>query len=99
MKNRIIELKDRIYFCSYGAVGGFEEKRGPLGDKFDFCDESDKFGQNTWELAEGEIPAEDNTVEEPEEEALDGEMPEEDSDMEDDIFDEDFWEDFVNGLK
>ena len=55
MKNRIIELKDRIYFCSYGAVGGFEEKRGPLGDKFDFCDESDKFGQNTWELAEGEM--------------------------------------------
>ena len=55
MKNRIIELKDRIYFRSYGAVGGYEEKRGPLGDKFDFCDESDKFGQNTWELAEGEM--------------------------------------------
>ena len=55
MKNRIIELKDKIYFRSYGAVGGYEEKRGPLGDKFDFCDESDKFGQNTWELAEGEM--------------------------------------------
>lgn len=55
MKNRIIELKNKIYFHSFAAVGGYEEMRGPLGDHFDFCDESDKFGQNTWELAEGEM--------------------------------------------
>ena len=55
MKNRIIKLKDEIYFHSFAAVGGYEESRGPLGKRFDFCDESDKFGQNTWELAEGEM--------------------------------------------
>lgn len=42
-------------FISYSAVGGREEKRGPLGDGFDLCDESDSFGQKTWELAEGEM--------------------------------------------
>ena len=52
---RINELKEKIYFTSYSAVGGYEEKRGPLGSKFDFCDESDKFGQKTWEIAEAEM--------------------------------------------
>ena len=42
-------------FISYSAVGGFEEKRGPLGDSFDLCDPTDLFGQNTPELAEGEM--------------------------------------------
>jgi stage V sporulation protein AD len=55
MRKRIINLKNKIYFHSYGAVGGYEERRGPLGELFDFCDESDKFGQKTWELAEGEM--------------------------------------------
>ncbi len=53
--NRITKLSSDIRFVSFSAVGGFEEKRGPLGEKFDFCDESDKFGQNTWELAEAEM--------------------------------------------
>lgn len=52
---RIINLEKKVYFHSYGAVGGYEERRGPLGNLFDFCDESDKFGQKTWELAEGEM--------------------------------------------
>lgn len=52
---RIINLEKKVYFHSYGAVGGYEERRGPLGELFDFCDESDKFGQKTWELAEGEM--------------------------------------------
>lgn len=52
---RIIKMKSDISFISYAAVGGYEERRGPLGDKFDFCDESDKFGQKTFEIAEAEM--------------------------------------------
>ena len=52
---RITRLKTPIHFRSWAAVGGFEERRGPLGDKFDFCDTSDKFGQKTWEIAEAEM--------------------------------------------
>lgn len=53
--NRITRLRTPIHFRSWAAVGGYEERRGPLGDKFDFCDMSDKFGQNTWEIAEAEM--------------------------------------------
>ena len=42
-------------FLSYAAVGGYEERRGPLGNRFDFCDDTDRFGMPTWELAEGEM--------------------------------------------
>ena len=42
-------------FLSWAAVGGYEERRGPLGEKFDFCDDTDRFGMSTWELAEGEM--------------------------------------------
>lgn len=52
---RITKLKTPIHFLSWASVGGREERRGPLGDLFDFCDVSDKFGQKTWELAEGEM--------------------------------------------
>ena len=52
---RVTKLKNNICFYSYAAVGGYEERRGPLGDKFDFCDMSDKFGQKTWEIAESEM--------------------------------------------
>ncbi|MBE6531941.1 MAG: stage V sporulation protein AD [Ruminococcaceae bacterium] len=52
---RITKLETPISFISSAAVGGYEEKRGPLGNKFDFCDPSDKFGQKTWEIAEGEM--------------------------------------------
>ena len=52
---RITKLKTPIHFKSWAAVGGYEERRGPLGDKFDFCDTSDKFGQKTWEIAEAEM--------------------------------------------
>jgi len=53
-KKRITKINN-ISFLSYAAVGGYEERRGPLGDKFDFCDTSDKFGQETFEIAEGEM--------------------------------------------
>lgn len=52
---KVTYLENPIYFQSYAAVGGFEEGRGPLGDKFDFIDEKDTFGMKTWERAEGEM--------------------------------------------
>lgn len=52
---RIVKLKSDISFISRAAVGGGEERRGPLGELFDFCDVTDKFGQDTWETAEGEM--------------------------------------------
>ena len=53
--NRICKTKNVINIISCAAVGGKEEREGPLGDKFDFCDESDLFGQKSFELAEGEM--------------------------------------------
>ena len=52
---RVTRLKTPIHFRSWASVGGYEERRGPLGEKFDFCDTSDKFGQKTWEIAEAEM--------------------------------------------
>lgn len=53
--NRIKKLNTPPRFISYSAVGGYEEKHGPLGSLFDLCDESDSFGQKTWETSEGEM--------------------------------------------
>ena len=53
---KIIKFEEHTpSFLSYASVGGFEERRGPLGKKFDFCDDTDRFGMKTWELAEGEM--------------------------------------------
>lgn len=52
---RIKKLSTPPRFISWCAVGGYEEKNGPLGEAFDLCDESDTFGQKTWEMAEGEM--------------------------------------------
>ena len=52
---RITQLKTPVHFEGWASVGGYEERKGPLGDKFDFCDISDKFGQSTWEIAEAEM--------------------------------------------
>lgn len=52
---RVKILNKPVRFVSYASVGGYEERRGPLGEKLDFVDESDNFGQSTWELAEGEM--------------------------------------------
>lgn len=52
---RIIKLNYGAYFCSSSAVGGCAEGEGPLGDKFDLIDPTDRFGQSTWELAEAEL--------------------------------------------
>lgn len=42
-------------FLSWAAVGGYEERRGRLGNLFDMCDDTDLFGMETWEKAEGEM--------------------------------------------
>ena len=34
---RIIKLENKPYFLSYAACGGYEERRGPLGESFDLC--------------------------------------------------------------
>ena len=52
---RIVRFTSAPRFISYSAVGGYEERRGPLGSRFDLCDVSDMFGQKTFELAEGEM--------------------------------------------
>ncbi len=53
--SRVIKIKNDIRIVSHASVGGYEERRGPLGQLFDFCDTSDLFGQKSWELAEGEM--------------------------------------------
>lgn len=52
---KIMKFKNDVSFISSAAVGGYEEKRGPLGEYFDLCDETDRFGMKTWEAAEAEI--------------------------------------------
>ena len=52
---RIVKLKKDIRIISSAAVGGREEGRGPLGDKFDLIDESDIFNMQSYEDAEGEM--------------------------------------------
>lgn len=52
---KITQLRTPIHFENWASVGGYEERLGPLGDQFDFCDTSDKFGQKTWEIAESEM--------------------------------------------
>ena len=53
--SRIIKIENDVRILSHAAIGGYEERRGPLGAEFDFCDLSDTFGQSTWECAEGEM--------------------------------------------
>lgn len=52
---KIIYLSRPAYFISHASVGGYEERRGPLGDRFDFCSDDDRFNMDTWERAEGEM--------------------------------------------
>lgn len=49
----LIEYKNPPYFLSEAGVGGLEERRGRFGSAFDFSDPSDRFGEGTWESAEG----------------------------------------------
>ncbi|MBE6547282.1 MAG: stage V sporulation protein AD [Ruminococcaceae bacterium] len=42
-------------FIAYGNAVGEKEHEGPLSDRFDMHDKTDRFGQKTWEEAEGEM--------------------------------------------
>ena len=54
---KIINLERKAYFLSSGAVGGYHERRCDFGNEFDFCDDTDKFGMNNFEMAEGAMCA------------------------------------------
>ena len=50
---RIIDLNARI--VASGSAVGKKEREGPLGERFDLSDPTDKFGMKTWESAESEM--------------------------------------------
>lgn len=52
---QVTRLRRPVGIFASAAVGGREEAMGPLGAGLDFSDASDRFGQNTWELAESEL--------------------------------------------
>jgi len=52
---KIIDLDRKAYFLSCSAVGGYHERRSMYGASFDFCDDTDKFGMKSFEMAEGEM--------------------------------------------
>ena len=52
---KLIKFLTPPRFVSYAAVGGYEEMRGPIGDSLDLCCDNDLFGQESFELAEGEM--------------------------------------------
>ncbi len=50
-----MSLGRKIKITHSASAVGHEEFFGPLGDSFDFHDESDRFGAKSWEQAEGEL--------------------------------------------
>ena len=50
-----IEFENAPYIVSSGSVVGKKESQGPLGYLFDEKDETDLFGETTWELAESKM--------------------------------------------
>ena len=54
MQRRILKF-DNAAIVSSSSVVGNDEREGPLGECFDICDPTDKFGMSTWELAESEM--------------------------------------------
>lgn len=51
----ILRFGSHVRIFSRGSAVGHDEFRGPLGRLFDFHDDSDRFGADTWEKAEGEL--------------------------------------------
>ncbi len=48
-------IKTEAEIFSAASVVGGKEADGPLGELFDLCDPSDRFGMKTWEKAESEM--------------------------------------------
>ncbi len=55
MQHGIYYFRDPPAFLATGSVVGKKEHAGPLGKYFDYHDDSDAFGQDTWEKSEGEM--------------------------------------------
>ena len=53
MKNQILKINAKI-LCGASVVG-HKEHNGPIGECFDLYDQTDRFGQSTWEKAESEM--------------------------------------------
>lgn len=53
-----ILFENAPYLLSCGSVVGKKEGEGPLGSLFDFVQEDDLFGQDSWEAAESEMQKE-----------------------------------------
>lgn len=53
-----IEFEITPYIVSHASVVGKKEGEGPLGNLFDLVEETNLFGQNTWEEAESEMQKE-----------------------------------------
>jgi len=53
MGKQVFDLNAAI--VSWASVVGKKESEGPLGDRFDLFDPSDRFGEKTWEAAESEM--------------------------------------------
>ena len=52
---RVIHLDTPVSILAAASAVGYEEFRGPLGEEFDYHDDSDRFGEKTYERAEGEL--------------------------------------------
>ena len=50
-----IAYENPPFIVSSGSVVGKKESEGPLGELFDQMDETDLFGEETWELAESQM--------------------------------------------
>ena len=55
MKNIILKFDGGAYIASAASAVGKCEREGPIGECFDICDMTDKFGMKTWEMAESEM--------------------------------------------
>ncbi len=57
MAKSIIRLPRRVYIAGAASVAGANEEAGPFGGLYDVTDATgtDRFGKDTWEVAEGEM--------------------------------------------
>lgn len=60
--SRSISLNKPAYILQSASVVGTKEAEGPLGDLFDVVGENDRFGEETWEMAEAALQKEALTL-------------------------------------
>lgn len=53
-----LSFPKEVYVISSASVVGKKEGEGPLGGAFDMICEDDKFGEDTWEMAESTLQKE-----------------------------------------